>query len=96
MEPMADALVLPPGGEALTIRGGSTLLFKAVAATTGGSFSLHERRIPVGGRRPPAHSHPDRVEAFWMLDGEAEFELATPSREHELRLMRRHGMQPVA
>jgi quercetin dioxygenase-like cupin family protein len=73
---VADALVLPPeDGEPLTIRGGSTLLFKAVAATTGGSFSLHERRIPAGGRRPPAHTHPDRVEAFWVLDGEAEFEL---------------------
>jgi quercetin dioxygenase-like cupin family protein len=73
---MAEALVLPAeGGEPLTIRGGSALLFKAVAATTGGSFSLHERRIPAGGRRPPAHTHPDRVEAFWVLDGEAEFEL---------------------
>jgi quercetin dioxygenase-like cupin family protein len=73
---MADALILPPdGGEPLTIRGGSRLLFKAVAATTDGRFSLHERRIPAGGRRPPAHIHPDRVEAFWVLDGEAEFEL---------------------
>jgi mannose-6-phosphate isomerase-like protein (cupin superfamily) len=51
------------------------LLFKAVAATTGGAFSLHERRVPAGGRRPPAHRHPDRVEAFWVLDGTAEFEL---------------------
>ena len=65
---MADALTLPPeGGEPLTIRGGSRLLFKAVAATTGGRFSLHERHIPAGGRRPPAHTHPDRVEAFWVL-----------------------------
>ncbi len=23
----------------------------------GGAFSLHERRVPAGGRRPPAHSH---------------------------------------
>jgi quercetin dioxygenase-like cupin family protein len=72
---MSDALVLPPGaGERLTARG-STLVFKAVAATTGGSFSLHERLVPAGGRRPPAHVHPDRVEAFWVLEGEAEFEL---------------------
>jgi hypothetical protein len=45
---MSDTLVLPPGsGEQLTARG-STLVFKAVAATTGGSFSLHER----GAARP--------------------------------------------
>src|SRR5215472_7971930 len=72
---MADYLIMPPGGgERLTVRG-STLEFKAVAATTGGAFSLHERHIPAGGRRPPAHVHPDRAEAFWVLDGEAEFEL---------------------
>jgi mannose-6-phosphate isomerase-like protein (cupin superfamily) len=72
---MADYLIMPPGaGERLTVRG-STLDFKAVAATTDGAFSLHERHIPAGGRRPPAHIHPDRAEAFWVLDGEAEFEL---------------------
>ena len=72
---MPDPLVVAPGGgDELTARG-STLLFKAVAATTGGAFSLHERRMPAGGRRPPAHVHPDRVEAFWVLDGAAEFEL---------------------
>jgi len=72
---MSDALVLPPGsGERLTARG-SKLVFKAVAATTGGGFPLHERQVPAGGRRPPAHVHPDRTEAFWVLDGEAEFEL---------------------
>lgn len=72
---MTDYSLMPPGsGEQLVVRG-STLLFKAVAASTGGSFSLHERLIPAGGRRPPAHVHPDRVEAFWVLDGEAEFEL---------------------
>jgi len=73
---MTEAVIVPPdGGEQLTVRGGSILLFKAVAATTGGAFSLHERRVPAGGRRPPAHVHPDRVEAFWVLDGTAEFEL---------------------
>jgi quercetin dioxygenase-like cupin family protein len=72
---MAEYSVVPPGrGEHLNIRG-STLLFKAVAASTGGAFSLHERHVPAGGRRPPPHVHPDRTEAFWVLDGEAEFEL---------------------
>jgi quercetin dioxygenase-like cupin family protein len=68
------SIVPPSGGEQLNVRG-STLLFKAVAATTGGAFSLHERHVPAGGRRPPAHVHPDRTEAFWVLAGEAEFEL---------------------
>jgi quercetin dioxygenase-like cupin family protein len=72
---MPDYSIVPPGsGERLSVRG-STLLFKAVAATTGGAFSLHERLVPAGGRRPPAHVHPDRTEAFWVLDGIAEFEL---------------------
>jgi quercetin dioxygenase-like cupin family protein len=72
---MADYLIVPPGGgDELTVRG-STLLFKAVAETTGGAFSLHERHVPAGGRRPPAHVHPDRTEAFWVLAGTAEFEL---------------------
>jgi mannose-6-phosphate isomerase-like protein (cupin superfamily) len=73
---VAEFLILPPGeGERLVVRGGSTLVFKATAASTAGAFSLHERHIPAGGRRPPAHVHPDRAEAFWVLDGEAEFEL---------------------
>jgi quercetin dioxygenase-like cupin family protein len=72
---VADYIIVAPGeGERLNVRG-STLLFKAVAETAGGAFSLHERHVPPGGRRPPAHVHPDRVEAFWVLDGVAEFEL---------------------
>lgn len=72
---MPSATVLPPdGGEKLSARG-STLLFKAVAATTDGAFSLHERHVAAGGRRPPPHVHPDRTEAFWVLSGFAEFHL---------------------
>ena len=72
---MTSFTIMPPGGgEQLSVRG-STLLFKATAASTSGAFSLHERLVPAGGRRPPAHVHPDRVEAFWVLDGVAEFEL---------------------
>jgi mannose-6-phosphate isomerase-like protein (cupin superfamily) len=72
---VAEAVIVPPGaGEQLTARK-STIVFKAVAVGTGGAFSLHERRVPRGGRRPPSHVHPDRLEAFWVLDGEAEFEL---------------------
>jgi quercetin dioxygenase-like cupin family protein len=71
---VAEYLTPPGHGEELTVRG-STLVFKATSASTSGAFSLHERLVPAGGRRPPAHVHPDRVEAFWVLNGEAEFEL---------------------
>lgn len=147
---MSGAVVLPPsGGEHVRARG-SELLFKATAASTDGAFSLHERHVPAGGRRPAAHVHPDRVEAFWILDGEVHFELdaevtvvgaggfvlvpggvthtfgaaadaparllvlhapaldgyfreldllwsrsVPPTREEELVLMRRHGMEPA-
>jgi mannose-6-phosphate isomerase-like protein (cupin superfamily) len=70
----AYQIVPPDGGEQLRVRD-SDLLFKAVAASTAGAFSLHERQVPAGGRRPPAHVHPDRVEAFWVLAGDAEFVL---------------------
>lgn len=72
---MSSALVLPPGGGEQMSARGSALLFKAVAETTGGAFSLHERHVRAGGRRPPPHVHPDRVEAFWVLSGQAEFHL---------------------
>jgi mannose-6-phosphate isomerase-like protein (cupin superfamily) len=72
---VVKAAVLGPGdGEHLAARG-SALMFKATAATTGGAFSLHERRLRRGGARPPAHVHPEQVEAFWVLDGVAVFEL---------------------
>jgi quercetin dioxygenase-like cupin family protein len=148
---LSSAIVLPPGGgEHLSARG-SSLLFKAIGANSGGAFSLHERIVAAGGRRPPPHVHPDRVEAFWVLSGTAEFDLdgevitagadsfvlvpggvahtfgasaqqsarllvlhapamddyfrelealwrgaQPPEREHELALMRRHGMRPQA
>jgi mannose-6-phosphate isomerase-like protein (cupin superfamily) len=72
---MNDPIVLDPGqGDALQARG-SVMLFKAVAATTGGAFSLHERHLPPGGRRPPPHRHTDAQEAFYVLEGEVEVTL---------------------
>jgi mannose-6-phosphate isomerase-like protein (cupin superfamily) len=43
--------------------------FKAVAADDDGDFSLMERTLPVGGRRPPAHRHTNCSEAYFVLDG---------------------------
>jgi mannose-6-phosphate isomerase-like protein (cupin superfamily) len=74
---MTSAVVLDPGGgETLRARD-SVMLFKAVAATTNGAFSLHERHLPAGGRTPPAHRHTECLEAFFVLDGQVEFTLGT-------------------
>jgi quercetin dioxygenase-like cupin family protein len=52
---------------------GSEMWFKAVGSDTRGRFSLMERRLPPGGRMPPAHRHPSNDEAYFVLDGEVEF-----------------------
>jgi mannose-6-phosphate isomerase-like protein (cupin superfamily) len=70
-----DAIVGPGDGHLLTARG-SLMAFKAVAAQTGGDFSLMERTLPPGGRRPPAHRHVNCSEAFFVLDGEVGFRVA--------------------
>jgi quercetin dioxygenase-like cupin family protein len=46
------------------------MLFKAIAALDDGDFSLMERTLPPGGRRPPAHRHINCSEAYFVLDGE--------------------------
>jgi mannose-6-phosphate isomerase-like protein (cupin superfamily) len=48
---------------------GSVMLFKAVAADDDGDFSLMERTLPAGGRRPPAHRHTICSEAYSVLVG---------------------------
>jgi mannose-6-phosphate isomerase-like protein (cupin superfamily) len=74
---MNEAIVLGPDeGEVLEARG-SRMSFKAVAALTDGAFSLMERDLPPAGRRPPPHTHPSTLEAFFVLEGEVEFVLGT-------------------
>jgi mannose-6-phosphate isomerase-like protein (cupin superfamily) len=48
---------------------GSVMFFKAVAEQNGGDFSLMERTLPPGGRRPPPHRHTNCSEAYFVLDG---------------------------
>jgi mannose-6-phosphate isomerase-like protein (cupin superfamily) len=68
-------VTLGPGeGERRTARG-STMVFKATSATTGGRFSLMERHLPAGGPMPPAHRHVGCLEAFFVLEGEVTFVL---------------------
>lgn len=69
------AQVFDPGeGTHLRARG-SEMVFKALAATTHGSFSFMERDLPPGGRRPPRHVHVGADEAFYVLRGEITFSL---------------------
>ena len=64
-----QAEVLGPGqGKRYTARG-SEMIFKALAASSGGDLSLMERTLPPGGRQPPPHRHTNCSEAYFGLDG---------------------------
>jgi mannose-6-phosphate isomerase-like protein (cupin superfamily) len=45
------------------------MFFKAIADRDDGDFSLMERTLPPGGRRPLAHRHTNCSEAYFVLDG---------------------------
>ena len=67
------ATVLEAGQGTVFSARGSMMFFKATRASTNGAFSLMERTLPPGGRKPPPHIHIDCEEAFYVLDGEIEF-----------------------
>jgi mannose-6-phosphate isomerase-like protein (cupin superfamily) len=68
-----ESSIVPAGkGKIVTARG-SVMAFKAIAAQTGGDFSLMERTVPPHGRRPLPHRHVNCSEAFWVLDGTITF-----------------------
>jgi mannose-6-phosphate isomerase-like protein (cupin superfamily) len=65
------ARIIGPGeGEQRYTARGSVMFFKAVAEQDGGDFSLMERTLPPGGRRPPPHRHTNCSEAYFVLDGQ--------------------------
>lgn len=70
-----EPAVLGPGEGLLLTARGSVMAFKAVAEQTDGDFSLMERTLPSGGRRPPAHRHTNCSEAFFILEGTVTVEL---------------------
>jgi mannose-6-phosphate isomerase-like protein (cupin superfamily) len=76
---MKQGIFFEPGeGTAFNARG-SSMLFKAVAATTGGVFSLMERELPVSNRRPQPHTH-EGPEGFYVLEGSIEFAVGDQNR----------------
>lgn len=63
-------IVLRPGeGDAVTLMG-NTLVFKAEAADTGGSFGLVEYTAVPGFAGPPLHVHRETIDVFIVLEGE--------------------------
>jgi mannose-6-phosphate isomerase-like protein (cupin superfamily) len=62
--------VIGPGaGQRRYTARGSDMFFKAVADADDGDFSLMERTLPPGGRRPPPHRHTNCSEGYFVLDG---------------------------
>ena len=70
-----QATVFDAGQGKLLSARGSAMFFKATHATTNGAFSLMDRTLPPGGRKPPSQIHTNCEEAFYVLDGEVEFTL---------------------
>ena len=66
---MAGEVLGPSEGAARFEARGSVMYFKALAAEDDGDFSLMERTLPPGGRRPPAHRHTNCSEGYFVLDG---------------------------
>jgi mannose-6-phosphate isomerase-like protein (cupin superfamily) len=67
--------VLRPGEGRLYTARGSRMFFKAVAEQDDGDFSLMERTLPPGGRRPPPHRHSNCSEAYFVLDGAVQVQI---------------------
>jgi mannose-6-phosphate isomerase-like protein (cupin superfamily) len=67
--------IIAAGQGTIVAARGSVMAFKAIAAQTGGDFSLMERTVPPRGRRPLPHRHVNCSEAFWVLDGTITFVL---------------------
>jgi mannose-6-phosphate isomerase-like protein (cupin superfamily) len=66
---MMTEVIGPGDGQQRYEARGSVMLFKALAAQDNGDFSLMERSLPPGGRRPPPHRHANCSEAYFGLDG---------------------------
>jgi mannose-6-phosphate isomerase-like protein (cupin superfamily) len=66
---MSTPVIRRGEGERRYTARGSVMFFKALAEQDGGDFSLMERTLPPGGRRPPAHRHTNCSEAYFVLDG---------------------------
>jgi mannose-6-phosphate isomerase-like protein (cupin superfamily) len=69
-----EGIVRRGEGRLYTARG-SRMQFKALGESDNGDFSLMERTLPPGGRRPPLHRHTDCSEAYFVLAGQISVEV---------------------
>jgi mannose-6-phosphate isomerase-like protein (cupin superfamily) len=67
---MSTGIVGPGEGQRRYTARGSVMFFKALAEQDDGDFSLMERTLPPGGRRPPPHRHTNCSEAYFVLNGQ--------------------------
>ncbi len=57
---------------------GCLAVIKATAADTGGQMTIIEVTEPPGGEAP-LHVHHNEDEGFWLLEGDATFEIGDPT-----------------
>lgn len=66
-----SAVCLDAGeGVVASRRNGRDVVLKVVGEQTAGRFAVHEAAHPPGVPGPPAHSHPNSDEAFYVLEGQ--------------------------
>ena len=57
------------GTELINPRAGTTLVFVATAASTGGAYVELEATYPPNSHKPPLHLHPSQTELFTIVSG---------------------------
>ena len=91
-------MLKPGGGEAINVAG-NDVMFKAEGEHTGGHIGLTEYTAAPGFPGPPAHTHAEMTDMFYVLDGKPEFALgqAEESFSPDLvaRLSAKYDMQVV-
>ena len=73
---MSGIVVLPGEGKSVQL-GGLGIVFKLLAADTGGTFALVEHPIARGTLAAPPHRHQNEDEASYVLEGSITVEIGT-------------------
>ena len=70
-----SGMVIPPGDGRSVQLGGLGVIFKLLAADTGGTFALVEHPIEPGTLAATPHRHQNEDEASYVLEGEISVEI---------------------